>query len=67
MQNGYVWNEYQQAIAKNNADQIYRQITIDLQQQKEIDLTNDIYQNIIQRQANLRLNINDDKISGDTS
>ena len=66
MQNGYIWNEYQQAIAKNNADQIYRQATIDLQQQKEIDLTNDTYQGIIQRQANLRLNINDDKISGDT-
>ena len=65
MQNGYVWNEYIEAITKYNADQIYRQATIDLQQQKELDITNDIYQNLIKRQQNSRLNINGDKISGD--
>lgn len=62
---GYVWNQYIEAIIKYNADQIYRQLTIDLQQGKEPDITNDIYQNIINRQQNTRLNINDDKISGD--
>ena len=62
---GYVWQEYIDAITKYNADQIYRQATIDLQQQKELDITNDIYQNIILRQQNSRLNINGDKISGD--
>lgn len=66
MQNGYVWNEYIEAITKYNADQIYRQATIDLQQQKELDITNDIYQNLIKRQQNSRLNINGEKISGDT-
>lgn len=65
MQNGYVWNEYIEAIIKYNADQIYRQATIDLQQQKELDITNDIYQNLIKRQQNSKLNINGDKISGD--
>lgn len=65
MQNGYVWNEYIEAIIKYNADQIYRQATIDLQQQKELDITNDIYQNLIKRQQNSKLNINEDKISGD--
>lgn len=62
---GYVWNEYKEAILKYNADQIYRQTIIDLQQQKELDITNDIYQNLIKRQNNSRLNINGDKISGD--
>lgn len=62
---GYVWNEYIETIIKYNADQIYRQATIDLQQQKELDITNDIYQNLIKRQQNSKLNINGDKISGD--
>lgn len=62
---GYIWEDYVEAIAKYNADQIYRQATIDLQQQKELDITNDIYQNLIKRQQNSRLNINGDKISGD--
>lgn len=62
---GYIWKDYKDAITKYNAEQIYRQATIDLQQQKELDITNDIYQNIIKRQNNSRLNINGDKISGD--
>lgn len=56
---GYVWKEYIEAITKYNAEQLYRQVTIDLQQQKEIDITNDIYQNIIRRQGNSRLNVKD--------
>lgn len=62
---GYVWNQYVEAIIKYNTDQIYRQATIDLQQQKQLDITNDIYQNIINKQQNTKLNVNDDKISGD--
>lgn len=62
---GYIWKDYKDGIIKYNAEQIYRQATIDLQQQKELDITNDIYQNIIKRQNNSRLNINGDKISGD--
>lgn len=62
---GYIWEQYIEAIIKYNADQIYRQATIDIQQQKELDITNDIYQNIIKRQGNSRLSVNGDKISGD--
>ena len=62
---GYVWNQYIEAIVKYNAEQIYRQMTIDLQQQNEPNITNDIYQNIIKRQQNYKLNINGEKISGD--
>lgn len=36
---GYVWNDYIEAITKYNAEQIFRQATIDLQQQKELDIT----------------------------
>lgn len=62
---GYIWKDYIEAITKYNAEQIYRQTTIDLQQQKVPDITNDIYQNLIKRQQNSRLNINGNKISGD--
>ena len=62
---GYIWNEYIETMMKYNADQIYRQATIDLQQQKQLDITNDIYQNLIKRQQSSKLNINEDKISGD--
>lgn len=63
---GYVFEQYIQATIQFNAQQIYRQMTIDLQQQKQPDITNDIYQNLIKRQNNSRLNIKDGKaVSGD--
>lgn len=62
---GYIYEQYIETIIKYNSDKIYRQMTIDLQQQKNIDITDDIYQNIIKRQGNSKLNINGDKISGD--
>ncbi len=62
---GYIWKQYIESTIKYNAEQIYRQATIDLQQQKELDITDDVYQNIIKRQNNSKLNINDNKISGD--
>lgn len=62
---GYVWSQYIEAITKYNAEQIYSQAIIDIQQQKKLDITNGIYQNIIKRQGNSKLNINGDKISGD--
>lgn len=61
---GYTWNEYIEIIIKYNADQIYRQAIIDIQQQKELDIYSDIYQNLIKKQQNSKLNINEDKISG---
>lgn len=66
---GFLWKEYVDLMAKSNADQIYRQVIIDLQQQKKPNINADIYQNIIKKQQNSKLCINDDKISGvvDTS
>ena len=62
---GYVFEQYIQATIQFYAQQIYRQMTIDLQQQRQIDIANDIYQNLIKRQNNSKLNINGEKISGD--
>lgn len=66
MQNekGYVWKQYVEAIIKYNADQIYRQMLINIQQNKENDINDSIYQNIITKQQNAKLSINQDKISG---
>lgn len=61
---GYNWNEYIETITKFNAEQIYRQAIIDIQQQKQIDVYNDVYQSLITRQQNAKLNINEDRISG---
>ncbi len=66
MQNekGYIWKQYVEAIIKYNADQIYRQMLINIQQNKENDINDNIYQNIIVKQQNAKLSINQDKISG---
>ena len=66
MQNekGYVWKQYVDAVIKYNADQVYRQAIIDIQQNKENDISDSIYQNIIIKQQNSKLSINQDKISG---
>ncbi len=63
---GYVYNQYIQATIQFNAQQIYRQAIIDLQQQNKLDITNNIYQNLLKKQGNYRLNIKDGKAtSGD--
>ncbi len=66
MQNarGYIWKQYVEAIIKYNADQIYRQMLINIQQDKENNIDDSIYQNIIAKQQNAKLSINQDKISG---
>lgn len=63
---GYVYEQYIQATIQFNAQQIYRQVMIDLQQQNKPDIANDIYQNLLKKQGNYRLNIKDGKAtSGD--
>ena len=62
---GWNYNTYIQTILKYNTDQIYRQALINIQQQNELEIDSDVFQNIIKKQQNQRLCINDDKISGD--
>lgn len=61
---GYVIEQYIEATIQFNAQQIYRQYIINLQQDNENDISNSIYQNLIKRQQNDKLCINDNKISG---
>ena len=62
---GWTYDMYIQTMLKYNADQIYRQAVINLQQQKELEIDSDAFQNIIKKQQNTRLTVNGDKISGD--
>ena len=61
---GYIFEQYVQATIQFNAQQIYRQYIINLQQNNGNDISNSIYQNLIKRQQNDKLCINGDKISG---
>ena len=61
---GYVFEQYIQATIQFNAQQIYRQYLINLQQNVDNNISNSIYQNLIIRQQNDRLCINSSKISG---
>lgn len=62
---GYIWEDYIQAIVKYNSEQIYRQMTVDLQQQNIPDVKNNAYQTLIKKQGNSKLNINNNTISGE--
>lgn len=53
-----------EATIQYNANQLYRQALINIQQQKELEIENNEFHNIINRQQNTKLCINDDKISG---
>lgn len=53
-----------EATIQYNANQIYRQVLINIQQQKDLEIENNEFQNIINRQQNTKLCINGNKISG---
>lgn len=55
--NGYIWNQYIEAIIKYNSDQILRQSIITIQQGKELDIDSIEFQNIITKQQNSKLSI----------
>ena len=61
---GFIIEQYTDATIQFNAQQIYRQYIINLQQNNENDISNNIYQNLIKRQQNDKLCINGSKISG---
>ena len=61
---GNKWTTYIEAIALTYAQDIKRQAMINLQQNKELNIFDDIFQSIIKKQQNKYLSINGDKISG---
>lgn len=61
---GNIWSDYIQNEINYNANQLFKQIMIDISQNNDIDLNNDIYINIFNKQQKAHFNINDDKYSG---
>lgn len=62
---GYIWFDYIMATVLYNSNQIYRQALIDIQQNRILDIANDVYQNLLKAQRNKYLSVKDDIISGD--
>lgn len=56
--------QYIQMTIQYNAQQMYKQTLINIQQQKELEIENDEFQRIINQQQNTKLCINNEKISG---
>lgn len=61
---GFNWKQYIEATIQYNAQQIYKQAILNIQQQKGLEIDSSEFQTIINRQNNQKLNINNDKISG---
>jgi hypothetical protein len=61
---GFNWKQYIEVTMQYNAQQIYKQAILNIQQQKDLEIDSSEYQNIINKQNNQRLNINGNKISG---
>ena len=62
---GYIWEEYKQASLISNADQVYRQASIVITQDRELDINDNNFQDIFRAQRNRYLKINENSISGD--
>lgn len=62
--NGNKWIEYVEASALTNAEEIKKEAVIQLQQGKKLSIRDSIFKNIINKQQNRYLCINDNKYSG---
>ncbi len=61
---GLTWKQYIETTIQYNAQQVYKQAILNMQQQKELEIDSDEFQTIVKRQNNQKLNINNDKVSG---
>lgn len=62
--NGYTFEQNIEVTIRYNVQQIYKQCLINIVQNKENNIDNIEFQNIIKRQQSTKLNINDEKMSG---
>lgn len=62
--NGYTFEQNIEVAIRYNAQQIYKQCLINIVQNKENNVDNIEFQNIIKRQQSTKLNINGEKMSG---
>lgn len=56
--------QYLYSIALTNANEIYKQVLINLQLRKELNIDSKQFQNLLLKQRNRIININEDKYSG---
>ena len=61
---GFNLKQYIEIIIRYNTEQLYKQVIYDIMQQKAPEIDSSDYQNIINKQNNQKLNINNNKISG---
>ena len=61
---GNRWTTYIEALALSNAQEIEKQTMIYLQQGKKPNISGDVFSNIVKKQQNRYLSINDNKHSG---
>lgn len=61
---GLNWKQYIETTMQYNAQQLCKQVILNTQQQKELEIQSNEFQRIIQQQNNQKLNINNNKISG---
>lgn len=61
---GNKWTTYIEALALSNAQEIKKQAIIHIQQNKKLNMNDDVFKNVILKQQNRYLSINDDKYSG---
>lgn len=62
--NGFNLQQNIQTTIQYNAQQLYKQVLISIQQQKELEIENNEFQRLINQQQNTKLCINGNKISG---
>lgn len=61
---GFNFNQYIQTTIQYNAQQIYKQVILNIQAQKRLKIQSNEFQRIIEQQNNQKLSINGNKISG---
>lgn len=61
---GFNWKQYIEVTMQYNTQQIYKQAILNIQQQKDLKIDSSEFQNIITRQNNQKLNLNNNKITG---
>lgn len=61
---GEKWTTYIEALVLTNAQELKRQAMINLQQNRELNINDSVFQNTMKKQRNRYLSINDGKYSG---
>ena len=62
--NGFNFYENKENFIINNAESVYKQVMIDIEQGKKLDIDSDTYKKIFNKQLNNKICINDNKTSG---